>query len=29
MNKKSHSDSESTSDDIEDRKNDDRNMTDY
>ena len=29
MNKKSHSDSESTSDDIEYKKNDDRNMTDY
>lgn len=29
MNKKSHSDSESTSDDIEYKKDDDRNMTDY
>ena len=29
MNKKSHSDSESNSDDIEYKKNDDRNMTDY
>lgn len=29
MNKKSHSDSESTSDDIEYKKNDDKNMTDY